>query len=122
MSNKLVQGVYAAILTPRNADDSVNVEALHSEVRFLISKGISRFAVNGATGEFTLTTPAQLKLILAEIHTASDGHAEILCGVGSASTAAVIELAAIAQAAKVKALLLPMPRRRSRHAATHPAL
>ncbi len=109
MSNKLVSGVYAAILTPRNADDSVNVEALHSEVRFLIAKGISRFAVNGATGEFPITTPKHLQLILAEIHTASDGQAEILCGIGAASTAAAIELAAIAQAAQVKALLLPMP-------------
>jgi 4-hydroxy-tetrahydrodipicolinate synthase len=109
MAGKLVQGVYAAVLTPRHADDSIDTTALAALIRFLMSKGISSFAMNGATGEFCLTTPEQLRTILTTVQEASGGTAEILCGVGAPGIAGVKELAAVAQAVRVKALLLPMP-------------
>ena len=109
MSSKLVQGVYAAVLTPRRADDSIDQAALAGLIRFLMAKGIHSFAMNGATGEFCLTTPAQLQTILTTVQEASGGAAEILCGVGAPGVVGAKELAAIAQAAQVKALLLPMP-------------
>ena len=109
MSHKLITGVYAALLTPRTSDGSLNLDELRSEVAFLNSRGVFRFAVNGATGEFTLTTPDELRIILTTIREASDGKAEMLCGVGLASAAGSINLAKIAEEHKVKALLLPMP-------------
>jgi len=109
MSNKQIFGVYAAVLTPRHADESVNVVALRSLVEFLMDQGISRFAMNGATGEFCLTTPEQLRVILSTVNEVSAGTAEVLCGVGAAGTALAIELAAIAEACGAKGLLLPMP-------------
>jgi 4-hydroxy-tetrahydrodipicolinate synthase len=109
MTGKLVQGVYAAVLTPRHADDIIDTAALTALIRFLMSKGISSFAMNGATGEFCLTTPEQLRIILKTVQEASGGTAEILCGVGAPGIASVKELVAVAQAARVKALLLPMP-------------
>ena len=65
--------------------------------------------MNGATGEFPITTPEQLEAILATVKKASGDKAEILCGVGAPGIAGVKRLAAVAQAAGVKALLLPMP-------------
>jgi len=109
MSHKEVFGVYAAVLTPRHADDSVDVPALRKLIAFLMEQGISTFAMNGATGEFCLTTPEQLRLILTTVKDASKGKAQILCGVGAAGSTGAIELAAIAESEGVKALLLPMP-------------
>jgi 4-hydroxy-tetrahydrodipicolinate synthase len=106
---KLVSGVYAAVLTPRGVDDCIDVEAVNELIRFLMSKGITRFAMNGATGEFCLTTPQQLRKILTTVQEASAGKAEILCGVGAPGTVVAKELAAVAQGAGVKGLLLPMP-------------
>jgi 4-hydroxy-tetrahydrodipicolinate synthase len=106
---KRVSGVYAAVLTPRLADESVDVASLRALIGFLMAQGISSFAMNGATGEFCLTTPEQLRIILATVKEASGGRAEILCGVGAAGSAGAIALAAVAQAEGVKALLLPMP-------------
>ncbi|MCU1321972.1 MAG: hypothetical protein JWM43_1621 [Acidobacteriaceae bacterium] len=65
--------------------------------------------MNGATGEFCLTTPEQLRTILATVQQASAGKAEILCGVGAAGVVQARELASIAEHAGVKGLLLPMP-------------
>jgi 4-hydroxy-tetrahydrodipicolinate synthase len=109
MSPKEVFGVYAAVLTPRHADESIDVPALRKLIEFLMAQGISTFAMNGATGEFCLTTPDQLRLILSTVKDASRGTAQILCGVGAAGTAFAIELAAVAESESVKALLLPMP-------------
>jgi 4-hydroxy-tetrahydrodipicolinate synthase len=109
MTDKVVHGVYAALLTPRQKDDSVDVSSLTALVKFLISKGISSFAVNGATGEYCLTTPDQLRTILSTIRRASNDTANLLCGVGAAGRALSLDLAVVAQEAKVKGLLLPMP-------------
>jgi 4-hydroxy-tetrahydrodipicolinate synthase len=106
---KQVSGIYAAVLTPRLADDSVDTAALDKLISFLMSKGISSFAMNGATGEFCLTTPQHLEAILSTVRKASQGKARILCGVGAPGSARAIELAAVAQKEAVQSLLLPMP-------------
>jgi Dihydrodipicolinate synthase/N-acetylneuraminate lyase len=109
MTDRVVHGVYAALLTPRLKDDNVDASALTALVKFLMGKGISSFAVNGATGEYCLTTPDQLRTVLSTIREASNDQATVLCGVGAAGSALSIVLAGIAQAANVKGLLLPMP-------------
>ena len=105
---KLVQGIYAAVLTPRSLLGDVDVAAFTSLVRFLVEKGVRRFAVNGATGEFCLTTPAQLELLLSTVQAVCK-DAEILCGVGAGSAPQTLDLAAVAERPGVQSLLLPMP-------------
>ncbi len=109
MSHKTISGVYAAVLTPRHEDESVDVESLRKLIEFLMAQGISTFALNGATGEFCLTTPPQLRVIISTVKDAGKGKAKILCGVGAAGTALAIELAGIAEDEGVQGLLLPMP-------------
>lgn len=109
MTEKPISGVYAAVLTPRLADSSIDVPALTILIHFLLGKGISTFAINGATGEFCLTTPSHLDVILSTIQQASNGQAHVLCGIGAPGTALAIELADVAQRHAVHGLLLPMP-------------
>jgi 4-hydroxy-tetrahydrodipicolinate synthase len=109
MNDKLVRGVSAAVLTPRLADGSVDVLSLRKLLEFLLNKGISSFALNGATGEFCITTPAQLRTLLATAKEAAGDSAQFLCGVGAADSAQSVLLARIAEDAGVKGLLLPMP-------------
>lgn len=104
-----IQGVYAALLTPRSEDREVDVTALSALVRFLRSKGLSSFAANGATGEYCLTRPEQLRTILMTVREASAGEARILCGIGAAGISLSLELAAIAEEHGARGLLLPMP-------------
>jgi 4-hydroxy-tetrahydrodipicolinate synthase len=109
MKNKLVRGVSAAVLTPRLADGSVDAPSLRKLLAFLLNKGVSSFALNGATGEFCITTPAQLRTLLATAKEAVGDSAQFLCGIGAADSAQSTLLARIAQDAGVKGLLLPMP-------------
>ena len=109
MTNKLVYGVSAAVLTPRLADGSVDAPALRKLLEFLLGKGISSFALNGATGEFCITTPAQLRTLLSTAKEVAGDSAKILCGIGAADVAGSTLFSRIAQEAGVEGLLLPMP-------------
>jgi 4-hydroxy-tetrahydrodipicolinate synthase len=109
MTTKLVRGVSAAVLTPRLADGSVDTVSLRNLLEFLLDKGISSFALNGATGEFCITTPTHLRTLLNTAKEVAGNAAEFLCGVGAPDTTGSIMFARIAQDAGVKALLLPMP-------------
>jgi 4-hydroxy-tetrahydrodipicolinate synthase len=104
-----VSGVHAAILTPRNSQGRVDEHSLATLVRFLVPRGISSFAVNGATGEFCLTRPEELGRILRTVRDAGDGKARILCGIGAPGATLAIEFASIALENGAKALLLPVP-------------
>ena len=108
MTAKAISGVYSAILTPRLADDSVDSHSLRRLIDFQLSHNISAFAVNGATGEFPITTPEHLRAALSTIRTVAP-EARILCGIGAASITQAITLAAIARDFNAEALLLPMP-------------
>jgi 4-hydroxy-tetrahydrodipicolinate synthase len=109
MQEKLMCGVSAAVLTPRLADGSVDAPSLRKLLEFLLGKGISSFALNGATGEFCITTPGQLRVLLSTAKEVGGSSVELLCGVGAADTHGSIRFAQIAQDAEVKGLLLPMP-------------
>jgi 4-hydroxy-tetrahydrodipicolinate synthase len=109
MTEKLVRGVSAAVLTPRLPDGSVDAPSLRKLLEFLLDRGISSFALNGATGEFCMTTPTQLRTLLSVAKEVAGDAGEFLCGVGAPDTAGSIMFARIAQDAGVKGLLLPMP-------------
>lgn len=104
-----VRGVYAAVLTPRRADDAVDLPAFRSLLAFLLARGVTGFALNGATGEFCLTTPAQLDELLIAAKDVVGPNANILCGVGSAGVHGSSTLADVAGSHAVQGLLLPMP-------------
>jgi 4-hydroxy-tetrahydrodipicolinate synthase len=108
MQDKLVHGLYAAVLTPRRSDDSFDEPAFARELEFLAQRGIASYAINGATGELCLTTPDQLKQILRATRKIVP-DAKVLCGIGAAGITKSLELARIAEGEGCRALLLPMP-------------
>lgn len=106
---KQVSGVYAAVLTPRDAHGKIDEAGFGAILRFLLDKQIRGFAINGATGEYCLTSADELRRLLAIAQEVCDGRARILCGVGSADLQDTLERCAIAAEQCVQGLLLPMP-------------
>lgn len=104
-----LQGVFAALLTPRRENAKLDEIALRNYLEFLFEKGVRGFAVNGATGEFCVTTKMELVRILSICQSTLDNRATLLCGIGSPSLRGVVELGKLAVDAGVTALLLPMP-------------
>jgi 4-hydroxy-tetrahydrodipicolinate synthase len=106
---KLVQGVYAAAATPRHEDGTLDEAAFRGQLEFLMERGIQGFAVNGATGEFCLTTPAELERMVAVTAQATTGRVAFVCGVGAAGLRGCVVNGRIAMEGGAKGLLLPAP-------------
>ena len=106
---KLVTGVYAAVLTPRDAAGKIDAGQLRGWIEFLLGKGINGFAINGATGEFPLVTEAEFSELMEIVAGTVAGRGSFLAGVGAAGSSAAIRLGKIAHEAGAQALLLPMP-------------
>lgn len=106
---KLVLGTYAAVVTPRKQDQTIDEVSLRSWLEFLIKAGVKGFAINGATGEFCLTTEYEFQLLTEIVADAVKSRAAIFAGVGGAGMADVIRRGRIAIKTGVDAVLLPMP-------------
>ncbi len=104
----LIQGVYAAVLIPRTPDGELDIAAFRAILEFLRGKGLTKIVVNGATGEYCLTTAPELARMLAICRETMPGG-EVLCGIGAAGLAGCLELGGIAINRGARALLLPMP-------------
>ena len=109
METMPVTGVFSAVLTPRNVDGDVDTKALEHSLQFLMSKGIEGFALNGATGEFCITTPQEFETILQVTADVTQGKASFIAGIGAASERTAVQLGKIASRSGATALLLPMP-------------
>jgi 4-hydroxy-tetrahydrodipicolinate synthase len=109
MKTMPVTGVFAAVLTPRNVNGDLDSKALEHSLAFLLSKGVQGFALNGATGEFCITTPQEFEAILQITSDVTRGKASFIAGIGAASERNVVQLGKIASRFGAAALLLPMP-------------
>lgn len=96
-------GIYIPLITPYNADGSVDYAGLARATKFVLDKGADGIYACGGSAEFTLLTTEERKRCLETIIENANG-AEVIAHVGAASTAEAVELAR--HAAKVGADML----------------
>lgn len=108
-SEKPVTGVYAAVPTHRDASGALDENAMQQHLVFLAQAGIDGVVLNGATGEYCLTTRDELRRILAVACGVLGQRAAIVCGIGAPGLAGCLERATLAMEAGARAVLLPMP-------------
>ena len=103
-----ISGVFAALLTPRDSYGNVDLDSYRHQIFHLNRTALAGYAVNGATGEFPISTAKELEdLLNATREDAPD--AQLLCGIGGGTLKSVLCHGRIAEAANVSAVLLPMP-------------
>lgn len=105
----LVQGVFAAMTIPRKQDGRLDIPTFRRHVRFLAQKHISGFALNGATGEYCLTSEDDLTQILRSARETLGEQGTIIAGIGGASDLQSLRLLDIAERERADGVLLPMP-------------
>ncbi len=108
-AGKPVAGLYAAVLAPRDANGVFDERAFRSLVEFLLGKRVNRVVLNGATGEYCVNSPDDLRRMLAICRDVLGSSGEFLAGIGAAGLHRTLALAEVAQEFGPKALLLPMP-------------
>lgn len=99
MSDPLIHGVIPALITPFNADGSVNVDVIPALVAYHLEAGINGFYLCGNTGEGFGMTVAERKLMLEATAAAVKGAVPLLVHVGACPLEDAIELAVHAASA-----------------------
>ena len=84
-------GIGVAIITPFNADLSIDHEALTNLVNYNIDNGTNYIVICGTTGESVTITKAEKKAIIQTIVNANNGRLPLVLGIGGNNTSQVIE-------------------------------
>lgn len=102
------RGVYAALLSPRASDGELDTTTFRHQVIELNKFRLRGYAINGATGEYTIVSDADVDELVRTTRQEAP-EAEILCGIGAGDLRLTLRRARLAQLAGAHAVLLPMP-------------
>lgn len=92
-----MNGIFTALLTPMNADYSINDDSLKKLIEFNIESGINGFYVGGSTGEAMLMTQDERKHVLKSVKEAAGNRVKLIAHVGSTCTDFAVDLALYAK-------------------------
>ena len=98
------KGIFPALLTPFNEDDSINFNALKQLVDRLIAQGVKGFYVDGSTGEAFLLTIEERKQLIRAVAEYAKGKCTLIAQIGSIALPDAIELARCAESAGYDAI------------------
>ncbi|SDI20960.1 4-hydroxy-tetrahydrodipicolinate synthase [Winogradskyella thalassocola] len=83
-------GTGVALITPFNADLTIDFDALERLVEYNIANGTDYLVISGTTGESVTVTPEEKKQLIAFISKINNGRVPLVLGIGGNNTANVI--------------------------------
>jgi len=101
--------VVTAMVTPFNADESINYEEAAKLAKYLVENGSDSLVVTGTTGESPTLTHEEDLLLYKTVIAAVNGKAKVIAGTGSNSTKTTIEYTQKAKNLGVDGVLLVCP-------------
>lgn len=102
-------GLYPALLTGFKSDNTVDLEGLKENVRYLMAQGCAGMCVNGSTGEAGALTREERIAVIKAAREAMGSNGKIIAGAGAPMTAATLELVQDAKDAGADAALVLSP-------------
>jgi len=102
-------GTGVAIITPFNADLTVDYSALTNLVNFNIENGTNYIVISGTTGESVTITKHEKQEIIKTIVEANNGRVPLVLGIGGNNTTHVIEEIESTDLSQIDALLSVSP-------------
>ncbi|MCM1115874.1 MAG: 4-hydroxy-tetrahydrodipicolinate synthase [Clostridium sp.] len=109
MKEPIFTGAAVAIITPMNADGSVNYDEFGKFIDFQIENGTDAIVVCGTTGESSTLKVVEHNEAIKWCVEYVNGRVPVIAGTGSNSTACAIEISKEACEAGADALLLVTP-------------
>jgi 4-hydroxy-tetrahydrodipicolinate synthase len=104
-----LRGAITALVTPFNADGSIDEQALSALVEWQIAEGIHGIVPVGSTGEAVTLSLAERERIVRIVAQQAKGRVPVIAGAGSNDTAAAIEASKVLGAAGATHLLHVSP-------------
>lgn len=105
----MIQGSMVALVTPMNADNSLDWASLHKLVDWHIEKGAHAIVAMGTTGESATLSVAEHMDVVKKVVDQVNGRIPVIAGTGANSTSEAVELTRVAKEVGVDACLLVTP-------------
>lgn len=108
---EIFRGVWPALVTPSNADKTVNTDGIRTLIDYLIDKQVDGFYVGGTTGEGIFMPVSQRKILAETVLSHVNGRVPIILHVGAISINDAIDLAQHGQqhgAVGISSIIPPM--------------
>lgn len=105
----MIQGSMVALVTPMNADNSLDWASLHKLVDWHLEQGTHAIVAVGTTGESATLNVNEHLAVIKKIVDQVDGRIPVIAGTGANSTSEAVELTQAAKDAGVDACLLVTP-------------
>ncbi len=105
----MIQGSMVALVTPMNADNSLDWASLHKLVDWHIEKGTHAIVAMGTTGESATLSVAEHMDVVKKVVDQVNGRIPVIAGTGANSTSEAVELTRVAKEVGVDACLLVTP-------------
>jgi len=103
------RGVYAVMLTPFRADESLDEVALRKHTDFLIDEGVHGIIATGSTGEFASLSDEERKRVVDITVDQARGRVPVLVGSAANSTQHTIVYSQYAEQAGADGLMIVAP-------------
>ncbi len=104
-----LKGIYAPIVTPFNADESINYPVLEQLIEYLIANKIAGLVPGGTTGEVYAFTEAERLDIFKFVKEKAKGRVTLIAGTNSGATRDVIRYSRLAERMGYDALMVAVP-------------
>ncbi len=105
----MIQGSIVAIVTPMQADGSVDYKSLDALVGWHIAEGTDAIVAVGTTGESATLDMGEHTEVIRHVIESAGGRVPVIAGTGANSTSEAIELTEASRAAGADACLLVTP-------------
>ena len=105
----MIQGSMVALVTPMNADNSLDWASLHKLVDWHLEQGTHAIVAVGTTGESATLSVEEHLAVIKKVVDQVNGRIPVIAGTGANSTSEAVELTVAAKNAGVDACLLVTP-------------
>jgi 4-hydroxy-tetrahydrodipicolinate synthase len=92
-----LEGIIPPIVTPMNADESLDLAGLRKLIDFQLAQGVHGIFVLGTTGEFYALSEAEKQTVVAAAMAHVNGRAPVYAGTGAETTGEVVRLTKMAE-------------------------
>ena len=103
------EGIYTPVVTPHNADHSINKDRFVEVIEFLILKGVNGLVIAGTTGEYYAQTPEERFQLMKLAKQVIKDRVAFIVGTGAIRTEDSIIYAEAAKETGADALLVTTP-------------
>ena len=109
MAKTKLEGIYIPMVTPFNADESINFGGIKEVVDFLVANGVTGVIPSGSTGEMVAMTPEEQISVNAATIKAAAGRIKVVCSTGAYRTQDVVRMSAAAEADGADGVMVVTP-------------